>query len=97
MAKKRRPVEVEFILKKLDSKTLASFSSLKNTEHFDRLEEFSKRYAQTKRNEIIDLDTENERKFANEAAIRKGAILGVGTMIEVIRGATKEVKRRSEE
>lgn len=94
---KRIPIEAQMILESIDSSFLKDFSTLTESKVFEALKEFCRRYVETKRNQILDLQTEDERKFANEAALRKGCILGVGVLIDVIEGSKKELLRRKEE
>ena len=93
---KRTPVEATIILQNLDSEILTEFVALSDTKTFEKLEIFARRYVETMKNQIIDLPTEDERKLANEIAIRKGKIFAAGVIIEVIKGAKSEIARRKE-
>ena len=84
---KRVPVESQVILENLNEETLRAFALLADDPVFKVLEDFCRRYIETKRNQILDLSTENERRFANEASLRKGQIMSLGVLIEVIRGS----------
>ena len=90
MNRKRTPIESHWILESLDSEVLAAFGLLADDKVFKVLEEFCRRYIETKRNQIIDLPTEDERKLANELSFRKGQIMSIRVLLEVIRGAKKE-------
>lgn len=94
MKKKLKPVEARLILERLDAETLLAFSQFEASSQFELFQNFLKRYAETKRNQIIDLPTVNERVLANELAIRKGSIYTVGVIAEVIQGAQKELDKR---
>jgi len=91
---KRTPIESQWILESVDSETLAALATLANHKLFKYLEEFCAKYVQTKRNQILDLPTEDERKLANELSFRKGQIIATGVLIEVIRGSKKELDKR---
>ena len=97
MKDKKTPVEAILILQNLDAELLRSLAKLASTSEFDALEGFLRRYVETKRNQILDLPTENERHLANEVAIRKGAIYTAGVIIEVLRGAQKELSKRKKD
>lgn len=94
---KKTPVETMIILQKLDAETLRSLASMAATSGFDALEGLCRRYIETKRNEIIDFSTEDERKLANKVAICKGEIYATGVIIEVLRGAQKELSKRKKD
>ena len=94
---KKTPVEAILILQNLDLEMLRSFAKIASSLEFDALESFAKRYVETKRNQVIDLPTEDERKLATEVAIRKGAIYTAGVFIEVLRGAQKELSKRKKD
>ena len=94
---KKPIVESGVVLKSLDSNFLREFSTLADTSMFEKLSEYCKRYANQKKSEILDLDTEDERKLANAVALRKGAIRSLGVLIEVIQGSKHELSKRKDE
>lgn len=93
----RRPYEAILILQNLDADTLRQFADFADTPTFESLQGFCRRYIETKRNQILDLPTEDERKLANEMSMRKGNIMAIGVLTEVIKGAKTELSTRKED
>ena len=97
MAKEaRRPIEVNRILENMEMEVLELLAEGSDSTFFETVQELARRYGIQKRNEILDLQTEDERKFANEASSRKGMIYGISVLIEIVRGAKKELDKRLE-
>lgn len=94
--KKRKTVESTLILEALQSEILMALVKIALSNEFDFLQEFLRKYIETKRNQILDLPTENERKLANELSFRKGNIYTVQVIIDVMRGAQEELNKREE-
>ena len=92
----KRPIEVTRILENMDMEVLESLSEGSDSSFFEAVSELARRYGIQKRNEILDLPTKDERHFANEASFRKGIVYGISVIIEIVRGAKKELDKKLE-
>ena len=92
--KKRKTVESQLILNTLDAETLFALIRIGSSPDFEPFQTFLRRYIETKKNQILDLPTENERKLANELSFRKGNIYTVQVIIDTLGGAQQELNGR---
>lgn len=98
MDKERHPYEVKRILEQLDSVVLSEFASLENTKYFETIQGFCKRYAHTKKGDILlDLNLYDPQRLAVDVSFKKGEIYAIGVLLDVIKGAKKELIRRKED
>lgn len=98
MDDKKQPFEVTRILKKMDSETLRSLAAFENTKYFEILKEFFRRYAQTKKGDIlVELNPYDPQRLAIDVAFRKGQVYSLEITIDIINGAKGELNKRKED
>lgn len=91
---KTKTVETSLILKNLDADTLKVLAAFEDSKYYETIKNLCRRYAETKKNQILELPMRDERVFAHEAALRKGGVFTLKVLIEIIEEAEKELSKR---
>lgn len=94
---KKIPVKTGILLSTLHSDLLREFVALHNSKAFEVLQRFYKIFAEIEKDKFLYLQTEDERKLANEIVERQGEVRALKILITVIEGASAELTKRKED